>query len=355
MFQNKMLKMGNSIIKGYPNYAGIFSLADAYNIKYKEWLLSHFIQLQVFNNERMGLRIDYAVPNIWSTFPWIAVETISRKTIERNWHSYIEFSKEMINDNKYVMSLIDTTSLSQWETVNNTQPLRECLLTGYIHPHNAFTFYGNVGIGKYQKSYITFEDYEQTNRAILEQKHCDWLSGIMLLSKRTLFDFGLYDYREEYMYYFNKPLFGTLLQDFLNEYPSAVRWTTTSIFYDRKNISDYISWGIGVYDVISKHIFFEHKNKGQIDLRGLYILAEHKKIIIEATKLIPLSNTLKNQIFYELQCILNYSKQLLNLAIKYNIKRDSYIIERMNQTISTIKEMEKLCYPKIIESVKLFL
>lgn len=72
----KELLMGNPIIKCYPNYAGVFSIMDAYTKDYVPWVYNYFIQLAI-PIHHTGLRIDFDVPNVIESLPWLSVYKVN--------------------------------------------------------------------------------------------------------------------------------------------------------------------------------------------------------------------------------------------------------------------------------------
>lgn len=148
------LKFGQSPIKCYPNYGGLFGIIDANTKEYLPWIYNYFIQMCVPDDIRMGFRADFCVPRLLKSIPWLNAEKMNRIFIMDKWGSITNFIIDAANHGRFVYTMLDI-----FYDHNYGSPvhwLHEHLFTGYDLERKQFIYYDNIN-GKYRKLPVYFK------------------------------------------------------------------------------------------------------------------------------------------------------------------------------------------------------
>lgn len=344
----KELRMGKPIIKCYPNYAGVFSVIDAYTKDYLPWIYNHFIQLAV-PVEHQGLRIDFDVPNVIESFPWLSVYKVNREMINEKWGGMVPFLIDSVNQEMYPYFLFDKYYESHLpKSIKHF--LHEHLVYGYDEKNKLFLYADNSKNGKYGYDYVSYEGMELSNNQVKFDLF-DWFEGVYLFKYRQCYSYGMYEFKDYYKHSYDIKLLVNLLDDYLTENPSLKRWQYPTNFYNQEKPA-YLKCGIGVYDYIINYLEFSKEENTFLDIRGGYVLYEHKGLIVDIIKYIMLEQEINcnNDIILKAKENLQISQIIMNLFLKYNISRQNKIIDDITKYIYKVKNNDIEVFSGLIKA-----
>lgn len=344
----KELLMGNPIIKCYPNYAGVFSIIDAYTKDYVPWVYNYFIQLAI-PIHHTGLRIDFDVPNVIESLPWLSVYKVNRRMINDKWGGMINFLIDAVDQDMYPYLLFDKYYDSK-SNKSNKHFLHEHLVYGYDTENKIFLYADNNKSGKYGFDYNSFESMELSDNQV-KSNLFDWFEGVYLLKYRQCYSYGMYEFKDYYKHSYDIKLLICLLNDYLTEYPSITRWQYPTNFYNQEEEA-YLQCGIGVYDYILKHLDLCKNLDTALDIRGCYVLYEHKTLIVDIINYLMMDHGINcnEHIILMGKESLEISKIILNLFIKYNIRRNNKIIDDIKTYMDELKNYDREVFSGIIKA-----
>lgn len=344
----KELLMGNPIIKCYPNYAGVFSIIDAYTKDYVPWVYNHFIQLAV-PAQHTGLRIDFDVPNVIESLPWLSVYKVNRKMINARWGGMVNFLMDAVDQNMYPYFLFDTYYDSKFDK-SRKHFLHEHLVYGYDRENKIFLYADNNKNGKYGFDCISYDCMELSDNQVNSYLF-DWFDGVYLMKYRQCYSYGMYEFKEYYKHSYDIKLLICLLNDYLTENPSLKRWQYPTNFYNQEK-HGYLKCGLGVYDYVLQYLDFCKTSDIVLDVRGSYVLYEHKVLIVEVIKYLMIHHDIhfKEDIILMGKESIKISKIIVNLFIKYNISRNKKLIDDIQKYIYQLKNNDKKLISDIIEA-----
>ena len=347
----KVLKVGSSPIKCYPNYGSVFTILDTYTKEYVPWIYNHFVQLILPNNHAWKMRMDFAPPNVLF-IPWLITGFVSRKLVKNKWKTVSQFLQDYVEADNYIYALFDVSCIKAYGKEKNNHLQHEVLIYGYDSEKCLFYYMDNYDHGAYKSGVATYEEINNASSSIESNALQDWISGFVCLSYREVYDYGMYDIKDYYIHKFNIELYKNLFNDYLCGNPSYYRWQMSPAYIQHSTIVSNNIWGINVYDYIIDDL---NINNG-IDLRPFAVLVEHKRILKNTyTYLISenLINRRKNiQMLEVLEDNIRASNVILNMVLKVRIDRTREIKEKSNirTYLSKMKENDKKYFNLFLEN-----
>ena len=335
----KILSMTDPIINSYPNYGHIFSIIGVHTQNHLPWVYNYFVQIWVPNNFDDGLRIDYATPNLLKTIPWLESGRIDRGVALEKWKNIIDFIRCYIDKEYYIYALFDVCQISTYKSKEFWQ--HDPVLYGYDDERQEVYFADNYVNGKYSVGIATYDEIINATEELMNRSDIvDWLSGFHYIKYKEIYDYGNYRFSNQYQYYFDRNLYVELLLDYLQQNNSLKRWCAPCTLVDK---DDSNKWGIGIYSFIKDYLLFLRETGNKIDIRGFYVLAEHKNLIKKTVIFLygeqwNEDNSLEKQLLDE--CIIE-SMKLCNLCLKYNITYEFKILDRISNGINKLKKIEE--------------
>jgi len=108
-------------------------------------------------------------------------------------------------------------------------------------------------------------------------------------------------------------------------------------------------YGLATYDYLRKYVKSAFDGE-QVDPKALHVLWEHKKLMVLRLKYLYDINYLLS-VDYFVEKYENIEKQALvarNLLIKYNLTKDTKIIQSIVAILDTVEEKEKILVNELI-------
>lgn len=346
-----ILPLGKSPIMCYPNYADIFSIIDYKSNNYLDWIYNYFIQLSVPSNHKLGHRVDFSVPKIPETLPWLNSERINRDFTEGYIKSNIvDFAINAIKGGYYLFTLLDTYFNHNYSTYQKEHLLHEHLIYGFDDTNQIFYFGDNLKSGKYEYSIISFKEFELANDSIKKNSLVDWYLGIYLLKYREIYDYGMYTFRDEYIHCFNYNAMYKLINDYLLERPSEKVWVLPAGLVGENTETYNKCWGIGIYRYLFEYLDLISEGMG-IEYRAFYILYEHKQII--GKLMLRLHDMHEKSCNHKIMKICDesivISDNINGLILKYSIIHQNSLLIKIKQKLDILRTNDILIFTYLKE------
>lgn len=351
----KHLPFGDSPLKTYPDLGGAFGIIDAYTKDYLPWIYNYLLQLYVGNNHQNGLIIYFSKPNLMVSLPWLEVNKLDRQFIIDIFGNYTDFLKSAIDHNKYIYLNLDIYFNHYWNQGNSEKrhAVHEHMIYGYDDKLQVFYFSDNYLQGKYGHGVLPYTEIELGNRSFKENNIRDGFHGIYLLAyKKEYSYYYLPEDLSSYHHIYSKELAGELIEDFLNSKCSEWRWQTPCLLHLDGEYNKNC-WGLDIYRYLYEHLNLAKSYQGNIDIRGLHTLQEHKWLIKNTYEYITDIYGLKKEDYILEKCIESYniSKIAVNLSIKYNITHYPGTLNRIKKYYEIVSANDIFIMKKIKELI----
>lgn len=349
----KIIAIKHPIIDTYPNLASVLAVVSENTEKYLPWLYNKFVQVQIDKHPDSGLMMDYCMPNVWTSCPWINYENISREIVDGGFKSIIDFFITIIDNNKVGYFLIDMyyIPLYQKDEQEKIHMFHPVLLFGYDTDEKLFHIADNFSIsnGRYSFQTCTFDELElafyNTSRAddvVWTSENSvgskvDWLQGIKLLSFNRLYDHGFHRFTHEYEWEFDLELFGFLMEDFIYSRDSAKRFTNPGIIYSKHY------FGLDCLNFMMERIA-KWESDRWLDLRGFSCINSYQENMSRRIAYMLEMKYLSNaELLAFSEQLKNRSSVLISQGIKYNLTKSGKLLEQIKTDFSDmIKDMAML-------------
>ena len=337
----KILPISSSPITSYPHYADTFSIIGAQSNHHIPWIYNYFVQLFVPNDMGQGLRIDYVAPDVFIFLPYLETNFISRDIALHRWNGIINFIRDYIEHNYYIYAFFEVSQIAAY----NTKHLRyhDMMLYGYDDRKEEIYFSDNYKNGKYASGVATFKE-------IINASH-NYIT-IRTSAGQNIKPFRCLRYKENCdPFQFNRDEYIKLLTEYIEGKNSNKYWKVPRIY---KSEVEKCIYGIDVYVFMRRYIRYMQKLNEKLDIRGFYVLHEHKTILEKSLTYIMGENWRINypEEWEMVKRNINITSTMLMLCLKYNTTLYSNILNKLEQLSINIKEMDEELFPKLIHMIK---
>lgn len=304
-------------MKGYLEYAYPLSILFAQDKCYMSWLFQHYIQVVCKNDFSEFKHAD----NDWMHLREGALKCNYICLPKSIFTEYTDFEKiiipmfyHMLKDGFYFSGVFNERFIPQMRAYKKYDYDHDYLIFGGDFDAKTFKILGYSNHGLYEAMTITFEQYFN---AVLHTKYENVIVNFLKINLDNNFCFN----SEKTM---------VLLKDYLHSSDSVYGYDGQEFCFGInavRRLCDYI-------DNLGDH---------GIDLRFFYFLWEHKKLMLSRIEFLMnkgliSSNVNKCEKYYH---IINQTKVLLNLCIKYNISNSKEILQRIKAHICEVADKEE--------------
>lgn len=327
--RKKQLNFAMPDIRVYPHIANIMAMCGCNPYLMPE-IVSEMIGL-VYDKEteRMDFAISLEMLQYMNNYPLMYSHAVSRTIITKKWKSFSEFLIDVIDEDYYVISLVDTFYISDYSrTYGKSHYLHDPMIYGYDEKTRTFTVADAFDNGKYVSKQISFEEIDNS---FVDGEFNDWLEGVRLfkLRERPFKWFGCNaEYIEEQCRIYVE---GTE--------PSASTYIEKK---RRKDFSERFTYGIRIYDEL---IDYTKKSIGlsdwnNIDVRLFYVLYDHFKIYEFLIKNLSHRNLIINsdELYIRFCMLSDRMKNLCMTVLKFNVSGKKSILEKIISELENIRE-----------------
>lgn len=334
----KILPLASPAVRAYSKHAHVFSILGARSSLYLPWIYNYYVQLSVPESPHQ-FAVDYLIPSIFQYAPNLYVSRIERNVAFGVKTRILDFIKFQIEMGYYIYTYfaVDRIAAYHCEPLQTHDPL----IYGYDDEREEIYLADTYPNGHYTHRVASYD--EIISAAGAESEWTTWER------REAALDVICMKYKDLDVHFeFNKEMYASLLMEYLEQKNSkSLHWGVAGWSKGKKAKRIY---GIGIYSSLQQHVHLIGEEKREIDIRGVYVIVEHKQIMEKAIEC-SLGTHWKKQYPYESQLYQEIVKKvtiLLNLCLKYNFTKKNEIHESISRYIAEIKCMEKEFWEKIV-------
>ena len=336
----KILDVEFPILASYPHIAGIQAVYGN-NPYILPLIMSELIELTYDREiERLDFSVGLEIEQYINNYPLVYSHGMSRSFVEKKWSNATSFLKDMINDEYYVIMLVDTYYINAYrDTYGKQHYYHDILVYGYDDEKEVFLVADCFVNGKYEFATCTYDELES---GFIHSYRDDWINGIRLFKLKEEPYIGI-GYNTEYM--------AKACERYLNGATSNV---STYIEGRRRfDLRDRFVDGLQVYDELVKYVENESDEWSTYDIRLFYVLYDHAKLFRYLTKQLMQRNQIVNapNLYKSFLDIENRIKNLYMLVLKYNVTGNEKVKLDIVEKISNIKCLENAAVEDFTKSI----
>lgn len=229
---------------------------------------------------------------------------------------FTEYIEYQIKNNYYLDACLDTYYLSCSNNFNKKYFIHQTFIYGFNSEEKQVfisDFYDN---SQYLRKIIS---YNEVNKGI----------------EKVDYFINLYKY-EEFNYQINFDLLKLSVEDYINCRDSLKKFQFSYTIYNRD-----ILYGIDFYNY-SIYVFCK---EDRIDIRPFHILYDHKKMMKIRLEYLYKINLFDNNVISEInsrnELLIEYSVILRNMVLKYNMRHNSNLLDRIKKKCENLKRADK--------------
>ncbi len=328
-------------IKCHLPYSIISSIVVA-NMESWDWMNNNFIQILKRSKRRQRIQF-YPSQNFayWDQSVLTAVE-LKTNVMPLGADQVVDFLIYTIDHGYYAVLYLDEYYIPQTRLYHQDHIIHSQFIYGYNKNGKRFKL-------------LNFD--QVTNNLNLIDFRFEDLVSVYKISTGAFLDLGVATKKDtDYRLILLKSLLGkenrlqaefqmdadainAQLFDFLNSINSSKRTT-----YFTGTIQG--TWGISIYNNLAEN--FLSLGEDEIDIRGLYLIYEHKVFMMKRFQDLYRLGLADN---YEdtLREIVSTAEKMKMLAYKYNFSRNGKVLEKIVELLNRLEKMEKETYTKHLE------
>lgn len=325
--QAKILPIAEPITNVYPHHANLNAilLGSDYDLP---MIFNDYIGIVYDADiERADFVIGYDIEAYIINYPLCINHGISREIVENFSDGIIGFIEKCIDDDYYIHCLVDTYYIGAYkDTYRISHFMHNILLYGYDAKKKMFYGADCFSEGKYSLAEVCYEEFE---RGFFIEEF-DWLEGIRLIKKREAPYIGIW-YQVSH------------LKEQIKMYTDGV-YVPSPIKVERPIAPDDLryTFGVRVYDEVVSYIHLVHETKRNVDVRILYVLFDHARLMAYMSKQLFVRGQLEHadEIYREFSRLADMLYKLNMSIIKLNLTSTSALEESVCKKLMEAKELD---------------
>lgn len=315
-------------ITSYPSHAFPLSVLSTTN-EYLPWLYSNYIQ--VYYDPDKILFDFYMVDALNDLYcPFLSIKQVPRDLVNKcSPKGICNFLIDCINLGYYIFIFLDEYYIRSSMAYNKVHFDHMILIYGYNREKKYFNVSGFFKNWKYHTSTASFNEIKMAYYNL--QKPQAWNQELRLLRLNSEIPKYVFDIRR--------------IKNYLNDYLNSTNnYDHNSVYYDPVPVNRI--YGLKTIEGLTNYIDFL-KQYGQdnieISIKTFHVLYDHKKLMLKRIQYLIDQGFLKNgKYIYNkyLKCT-HIACKIRNVMIKYDIIRDSRILERIDEYLKKLYLLEK--------------
>lgn len=302
---------------------------------YLNWYFSNYIQLYCYKDFSMhGIPLDFNVGmhkdgDFYFHCPYLVAQNIRYSLLERLEKmkiNIIEFIICFIDDDNYIDVELDEFYVPDRDAFETLHRAHSNLIFGYDRLNRTFDISGYTSGSIYKSGKITFEQFEKAYIRSFDTK-------ISLLKPHSYYTFT-----------FNIETVKQQLIGFLNSSD-----TLADLAINRNPQIDIV-YGLDVYDYLIQNLLYARN-----DIRPLYLIYEHKKIMLMRLQYMNrhniISSDLFDYIYPEYKALEKLALVARNLHLKNIATHSIKYMDKIIESLKIIKNKEKNLVSLLISSI----
>lgn len=330
------LPFGNPLINTYPQHANLTAIIDT-KPDYRSWIYNAYLNIAVYKEsiERLDFCIGYNTDRVNRNCPLIICHGMNDLMISKIG-GLIKSCIYAIESGYYVTCMINELYISAYDSYKMNNYYHDILLIGFDLEKRAFLAADHFTNGKHDVKEIGFDEFEQGYLSAKDNKnnYVDSLEFIQLKESVNWF-FSIYDLVENIKQYLSSqcPLYNVF-----------------DVFSGHINTSKY-AFGIDV----AKHLCNYISNiDNSINHLIFHALLTHEKyferLIVFLYDSGYLSLSRRNIFLKLIYESINLANTLLNLSLKFNVRKNLNITCRMIKMINDLFSIKKLLLDELLNT-----
>ena len=328
----------NPIIKCYQYNAFAISIASLHE-NFREWIIDNYIQLSFdyCNINRNGILVDFLGGTIFDSLSLLKYEDGNKDRYYSSGDKILSYIINKINEEKYICTMLNEYYVPERKNYKNEYFEHDIMIYGYNTDEKVINIIGYNNDGKYVASNISFCEFVkafETNNLFLK----------LIEINKNKYDYNIFKFKDFLVDYIK----GTDCKNKLDKYVDVSKGEL-SFFVGKYTNHTKVSFGIKIYDALKYYLMFVTSNDTEMDYRPFYTLYEHKVLMLERLNIVNvLEKKNIDKVILEYQNILEKSRIILNLIIKYQFKHEKEYIDQICKMLQEIKEQEICSLTEII-------
>lgn len=270
---------------------------------------------------------------------WISTQKIHRDTVTTKWDSVIHFIIENINANNYIHTMINYFYVPLSDRYQKLQLHHDIFVYGYDLDREILYVSDFFKNGVYSQAEISFADFDLAfNTNHLTTNH-DYLREMVYL----------YTFNGQHQDNFSADTLVNSIRNYFTK-KTPEYWEMFNYGGDR----DKLDFGMQIYTTLINYVRETAEHKDMLDIRPFHLLYDHKKIMTLRFKYLydhRHLNQLNQEHIDEFTAIELKAKIIVNVAMKYNLTRDTRISESLQTLITNIENEESIFLERWLNEV----
>ena len=336
----KVLAVEYPIITSYTHHAHLLTILGT-NEKTKDWIFSNYIQVYINKDFEKSNWADFYFPMPYEIKPveickWMQTQKNQEEFIDKSYEDIVRYIIDAIDSDFYIHMMINYryVSSSRFST-ENVDRRHDVLVYGYDSDRQVL----NCADFTFETSKYAFSEcsYDEFRRAYYND---------CLRNEPSYLDHSInaYRLRDSCTYQLDTGNIIYALKQYVNGWTPEY-WNA----YNYKNKKD-ILWGIDYYDGLKYNL--RNEDRDWIDVRFIYLLLDHKKMMQERIKFIRNYLLNADKFIEEYEDIYRNLTIVMNYVIKFNIHKNEKAKEKIIIKLSEIKEKEYKTISAMIEELE---
>lgn len=308
---------------------------------YKNWFYTNYIQLHCRNLDSQhfdSLPIEFYVGDMLNNKEYIGNPFLDiqwmYKDLILSFANITEYLIHMIDKGYYADLIIDEFYVPNSEKFNRQHFFHQNLLYGYDLDKEEFKLFGVSSNNNFRALPISFDLFRKAFKNSYSTNGNFWCRPINFLKLRL----------PEKYYEIDLRIMIQFLEDYL--YSRNTNRLLGYCFQAKERI-----FGLDVYNTL---FYIIKSNIG--DLRMLHVLWQHKKCMTKRIEFLYNKGLLSYNEYIKYQPLAELIETTVlvirNLQIKYTIKNDELLLDKIKKGMFKIKDVEKNLYSELITSLK---
>ena len=316
-------------ITSFPEIANTLSVLWQHKEKVTPWLSDRFIQLVIRPNFELTQADFYDHADLNNHFILIygcpLLGWMRNNQTTANFEKFTDYIEYQINHGYYVEPCLDNYYFKFTSHYQKRHFIHTTFIYGYDNEKKQAYISDFFDGQKYARQVVS---YDEINKSI---ENIDYL-------------INLYKFQDA-QYNFNPKLMNLYLEDYINSEDSLHKFEFS---YQEHNRG--VLYGLNFYDYIIDNIC---NGRESIDIRPFHILFDHKRLMKIRLEYLYSRNTYDNEEIQRLLLqnndLINLSKLIRNLAIKYNVRNNTEILQSLKGKCKILKSLDYALVSQILK------
>jgi hypothetical protein len=328
---NKVLPFNYPAITSYPEHA-FFHSGLSHHKDFETYLYSNYIQLSVQWNRRINF--DY-VDLMDTRTPLMEIQRLPKRNLENFGIGIINFIVTSIDNGYYYYAYVNEYHIPGSPAYQKYSFSHMILVYGYDLEGKTLNIAGFLENRKFMASKVSFLEFE---KAYQELDDTGSFSYMKILDFYTINENGKYGFDVKWVI--------EQLKDYFYSKNTSERYRAI-----RNPIQTY--YGLEVFTFLKKCLYEASENDYKLHRESYHVLLDHKKCMHDRVRYLFANQYINDESICDRYAdLVNDTMILRNLMLKYNIKKDKSLIEKIANKIDSIVMNERDVLEQLISALE---